>query len=374
MKLLVYIEPTSYVVDLCRELAKQGPADQAIVFLGENRTQSWDVDLSNLPNARVLRGSPAGRMLVLARLVLDHRVRLLHLAGWSGPYLLCALALAVVRGVPVGIETDTQRPREEPWIRRAAKRLLFPPLFSMVTRFFPAGRRQAAYLRLYGVPDRRITVAQMTVDVAAIAAFTAGVGQARRRELRDELCGAGTGASTVFLCVSRLEPYKGIGELLRAFSSVTADARLVIVGDGSMRDQVAAAAAADPRVLACGRRSGEALLACYACADALVVPSLADQWGLVVNEGMAAGLPVIATDAVGATDDLVEDGESGFVVAAGDPAALAGKMSVFCGDAALRQRMGSAGRALISRWTISDEAGILLEAWREMEAGCARSM
>ena len=78
-----------------------------------------------------------------------------------------------------------------------------------------------------------------------------------------------------------------------------------------------AAAARDPRIRVVGHLSGNALAQAYREAHVLVVPSLYEPWGLVVHEGLAYGLPVIATDQVGAADDLVDPDVNGFVVACG---------------------------------------------------------
>jgi len=67
----------------------------------------------------------------------------------------------------------------------------------------------------------------------------------------------------------------------------------------------------------------EALPALYAEADALVLPSRHDGWGLVVNEALASGIPVVATTAVGAATDLLREGETGFLVPPADVGALA---------------------------------------------------
>jgi glycosyltransferase involved in cell wall biosynthesis len=87
----------------------------------------------------------------------------------------------------------------------------------------------------------------------------------------------------------------------------------------------------------------------YAACDVLVVPSVStrtfrEPWGLVVNEAMNRGLPVIASDAVGAAaGGLVQDGRNGLVVPAGDAAALAAAIGRLGEDAQMRVRLGAAG-------------------------------
>ena len=80
-------------------------------------------------------------------------------------------------------------------------------------------------------------------------------------------------------------------------------------------------------------------------------PSHTDPWGLVVNEAMACGLPVIASDAAGCTADLVEDDWNGRVVRRGDVAQLASAMEELGRDSALRARMGNHSQERILRYS-----------------------
>ena len=95
----------------------------------------------------------------------------------------------------------------------------------------------------------------------------------------------------------------------------------------------------------------------YAASDVLVLPSIPtrtfrEPWGLVVNEAMNRGLPVIATDAVGAAaGGLVRDGRNGLVVPAGDSTALAEALGRLAGDAPLRARLGAAGAEDVRAFT-----------------------
>ena len=121
---------------------------------------------------------------------------------------------------------------------------------------------------------------------------------------------------TRYLFVGRLIERKGLDVLLEAFAGV-AGGELEIAGDGPLRPMVEAAAARDPRIRYIGHAAGDALASAYREADALIVPSLYEPWGLVVHEGLAHGLPVIASDEVGAAADLIEPDINGYVVATG---------------------------------------------------------
>lgn len=162
------------------------------------------------------------------------------------------------------------------------------------------------------------------------------------------------------LFVGRLEEEKGVRVLLEAWrrARTGAGSALALAGTGPLRAQ---AEAAGPGVHALGFVPYDHLPSLYAAADALVLPSIPtatfrEPWGLVVNEAMHQGTPVIATDAVGAAvGGLVRDGENGLVIPAGDAGALAGALERLAGDPALRERLGRRAR--------EDVAAFSHEAW-----------
>jgi len=125
-----------------------------------------------------------------------------------------------------------------------------------------------------------------------------------------------SGRDTRFLFVGRLIERKGLDVLLEAFARFEGG-ELWIAGDGPLDEAVSAAAARDRRIRLVGHVAGEDLGDLYRESDVLVVPSLYEAWGLVVHEGLAHGRPVIATDQVGAADDLIDPGVNGYVVPAG---------------------------------------------------------
>jgi glycosyltransferase involved in cell wall biosynthesis len=405
MRLLIYVEPTSYLLPLWREIAARSRVDTRLVFLEENLTQAWNIDLDDDPRVEVLRGSRGSKLLRIWHLLGDPRTELVNLAGWGHPLLLATLLLAWARGIPVCIESDTQYDPSTQWWRSTLKRLLLPILFRIPQRFFPAGSRQADYFKRYGACASRIRIAQMTVDVRAIASEVQRLrqhnaketlnnssaviasaarqsslpikltvpGSPRRCAPRDDGLnqrvsnGTPTGQGCVFLYVGRLEEYKGIRDLLTAFTRMKgAHGRLVIVGDGSLSDLVRAAAQQNPDIEYLGRLSGEELLRAYARAHVLVLPSRVEPWGLVINEAMAAGLAIVATDRVGCVDDLVHEGVNGLVVPSADPTRLAEAMQTLAGQVGLLAGMGQASSAIIASWTIEDEARILMTNWDEL--------
>jgi glycosyltransferase involved in cell wall biosynthesis len=153
-----------------------------------------------------------------------------------------------------------------------------------------------------------------------------------------------------FLFVGRLVAQKGAFDLLHAYGTLPARLReeigLVFVGDGVERAELQRRAA-DMKpgcIQFAGFAQREQLAAYYALAEALVFPTHSDPWGLVVNEAMACGLPIIATSAAGCTADLVQDGWNGCVITTGNLEELSTAMTGIGADTELRLRMGQRSR------------------------------
>jgi glycosyltransferase involved in cell wall biosynthesis len=171
-----------------------------------------------------------------------------------------------------------------------------------------------------------------------------------------------------FLYVGQLIERKGVLELLEAFARVSGG-RLFIAGDGPLEDAVRAAGAADARIEVLGHLGQPALESLYAKVDALVVPSRYEVWGLVVNEAMAFGLPVVVSDTVGAVDDLVYDGVTGVIVPAGDVGALTDAMKDVGSWSLTRRAACSAqARTMVGSWSIVAAADGIVAASRAAHA------
>jgi glycosyltransferase involved in cell wall biosynthesis len=171
------------------------------------------------------------------------------------------------------------------------------------------------------------------------------------------------------LFVGRPSREKGTQTLLlawRASGLAASPAALVLVGGGPDRSRAAATSAVarsdegplrHDGVIEAGRRDAHELRNFYAGSDVVVIPSIPtptirETWSLVANEAMNQGVPVIATDAVGAAaGGLVRDGRNGLVVPAGDPRALAEALRRLHDDPALRDRMGATGREDVRAFT-----------------------
>ena len=312
--LMVYLEPTPYVLALIRRVTSRAGVPVDVFFVTADLSQQWNLSLDGV-SARYLPAGTFASCKAIAGRIFSGTYGIVHLAGWGHPVLFAAMLLARLKRIPVAVETDTTLPVGQRRTKGVAKRLLYPAMLRIPSLFLPGGTRQKRYLQHYGVPEHRIVVAQMTVDVAGIITAVDATNPDARQARRTAWGCAPD--DCVFLFVGRIEPEKGIGCLLEAFAQTYArcdKVALVIAGDGALCGIVELAQTKSQRIRWLGRLTGDALWNAYASADVLVLPSLFEPWGLVVNEAMAASLPVIASDRVGCVDDLVVDGETGSVV------------------------------------------------------------
>jgi glycosyltransferase involved in cell wall biosynthesis len=236
---------------------------------------------------------------------------------------------------------------------------IFYPLTRYIYRHADAivvyGEHTKRFLIGEGVAPERISVAAHAVDNNA---YNREVSEEEKAALCQQLDLTASQRTVLFL--GRLEEVKGLPYLLQAFSSLPLDGSvLVLAGTGSKQQEMEALAqelGIAERVRFAGYVPSQEAVVYYSLASLLVLPSITlakskELWGLVVNEAMNQGVPVVVTDAVGAAaGGLVQDGVNGYVVPERDSQALAEAMQRILDDAELRQRMGRAARQSVIGW------------------------
>ena len=172
----------------------------------------------------------------------------------------------------------------------------------------------------------------------------------------------------VALYAGKLSPRKRPLDLVRAAARIAADCPLsvVLVGDGSERrtleDEIGRAGLRYARIT--GFVNQGEISRYYAACDVLVLPSSHEPWGLVLNEAMCFGVPVIASDAVGAAPDLARVGENGAVYPVGDVGALAQALRVILRDPVRRAAMGARSREIVRGYSYDADVQGILDALR----------
>ena len=252
------------------------------------------------------------------------------------------------------------------WARRAGLRALF----ALCDGFLTIGRANAAYYSRLGVAAERLFPMPYAVDNAA---FAAAADAADRAALRARL-GLPPGRPVVLFAgklVERKHPHTLLSAWRRAFpGSGPARPLLAYVGDGAMAASLAAAAGDDPDVRVLGFRNQSEMPGLYTLADLFVLAAEREAWGLAINEAMAAGTAVVASDQCGAAFDLVDD-DVGAVVPPGDVDALAAALARLLPRAGA---LGQAARRRVADWDFdADIRGLELAlGWLRRRGGAGR--
>jgi len=267
------------------------------------------------------------------------------------------------------------------WMRlNSSFHRLFFPLTRYIYRHADAiavyGTHVREYLVSEGVKPDRIFLVPNSVDNDH---YSRKIPERDIRELKQSL--SISDRSKVLIFMGRLVPEKGLPVLLNAFASIDHDnVYLVIAGSGPMEKELKQQArylGLDNHVRFPGYIPVEETIRYYASADLLVLPSITtalfkEPWGLVVNEAMNQGIPVIASDAVGAAaGGLVQDGKNGLVVPEGDEDALAAAIVEILGNDERRESMSAHARTQVKAWNHEVMADGFLEALRYVGALCS---
>lgn len=227
---------------------------------------------------------------------------------------------------------------------------------------FAAGERTAAYLMRMGFPRERIWTGYDVVDNQAFAAGAA-IARAEADALRNRL----DLPERYFLFVGRFAPEKNLLRLLEAYAGYRQTTGrsawgLVLVGSGPQEPMLRARARELRGVVFAGFQQIDTLPSYFGLASCLVLPSVSETWGLVVNEAMAAGLPVLVSHRCGCVPELVRAGLNGYVCDPFDIERMAGLMEVMSSEATDVNNMGEASRQIVALYTP--------ETWAQSLADC----
>jgi glycosyltransferase involved in cell wall biosynthesis len=269
---------------------------------------------------------------------------------YTAPALITALWAKLYRKRCVLMSETTRDDYARVWWRELPKRILVQGLFDSG---IAGGEPHVRYLQQLGFPPERIA---RFYDVIDNEFYKDEADEARRTcGLRESL----HLPDQYFLYVGRLASEKNVDGLIESFTRYRKSGgtwSLVMVGDGSRRRNLEAQCAAlgiSDHVRFEGLKSARESVRYFAFAGCFVLPSTREPWGLVVNEAMAAGLPVIVSRRCGCAEDLVSSGDNGYLFDPRQPDELAGLLSVMSlAKPETRDAMGQRSRQIIAGYSL----------------------
>lgn len=365
---IIATHPIQYQVPFYRYLAEQG-VPLKVFFLcrrgleqtfdpGFRRLVAWDIpllegfDYEFVPNLR-REGKPE-RFLGLVNPALLTKLRRRNFSAvWVHGYRTLSMLGAILAArsiqLPVLFRADTNVLTSDP--RRWKRFEMFPKL---VAGCLSIGSLNDDFYDLLGMPGDRRFLVPYAVDNERFQSVSRTM---TRREARKDL--SLPQDKLIVLFAGKLVPWKRPDLLIRAFAKIDSpDTHLAIVGEGHLSEELRTLVErlVPGRVTFLGFLNQSEIGKAYKSANLLVLPSDHEPWGLVANEAMNFDIPVLASDRVGCTPDLIAQGETGSIFPHGNEAALASQLGHLLQDEDGLQRMGQGARRRIDEWSFSQGA------------------
>jgi glycosyltransferase involved in cell wall biosynthesis len=375
--------PIQYQAPLFRKLAEHSEIDLMVYFCSDHGVTEkvdpgfgiafkWDIPLLHGYPYKFLKNfsfnSSPSKTLGLINLGIitelwRNRYDALLIHGYTLAINWIATLGAVATRTPIIFrgETDLLLPRSK-W-KRILKRFLLPRLFKQINAFLFSYTGNADYYKHYGVSDRKFFFCPCAVDNA--------FWQEQAQKLKDQKPTLKQQfgippESPAILFVGKLIPIKRPFNLLQAFEGVPDKLKvwLVLVGDGPLKSDLAQYVKQRSLQNVCftGFKNQSEIAPFYAMADMFVLCSDHDSSPKVLNEAMNFALPVITTNRVGTSPDLVKQGENGFIYPVGDVDTLRSHLLRLLENPELREMMGQHSLEIVSKWSFEEDVKGILAA------------
>lgn len=371
---IVSSHPIQYYAPIFQVLARSGnlqlkvfytwsqTAAAAVPDPGFGRLIQWDIPLLDgyesefVPNLARRPGTDHFFGLHnpdLNRTVERWRPDALLVFGWNSRSHLGALRYFKGR-IPIFFRGDSTLLNRTSVLRTWARSAYLRWVYSHIDVAIAVGSNNRDYYRWSGVPEGRIAFAPHAIDTTRFA-DEQGLHEAKALQWRREL-GIAPSARVV-LFAGKLISLKNPQLLLEAFVAGGSPAHLVFVGNGALEEHLRQLAGGRADIHFLPFQNQLAMPAVYRLGDLFVLPSVSETWGLALNEAMACGRVVAASDKVGGARDLVTQGVTGWVFESGSVAGLAQLLSkaATCDPSVLRV-MGEAAMRASPQWSISAAA------------------
>ncbi|MBW4649287.1 MAG: glycosyltransferase family 4 protein [Kastovskya adunca ATA6-11-RM4] len=388
--LIVASHPVQYAVPLFRLMASHQKLDILVAYCSLQGAEpevdagfgievAWDIPLlDGYPWIQLSNQSPKprlGKFFGLINSKLWNLVRsgdfdaVVAFTGYAYASFWIVAAAAKTTKTPLLFGTDAHElsPRDRQLWKASLKKLLLPQIFRLADTTIVPSSGSVRFMHSLGIPEQLV---QLTPYVVNNEWWIHQAKQVNRASVREQW-EIPQEAPVVLFC-AKFQPWKRPQDVLQAFAKANAsDSYLVMAGEGPLRRELEAEAKAlnlSERVRFLGFVNQSQLPSVYCSADLFVFPSEYEPFGVVVNEAMLCGCPVVASDRVGAGYDLIRHGETGLIYACGDVDALAAVLQDVLPHRERLKQMGEAAYKRMETWSPRENVEALVEAIEKVVA------
>lgn len=377
----VITHPIQYYTPVLQHLAQAAPGQVDVLYCSGELESShsragfgveyrWDVPLLDGYRYRFLKNRAADPSTSsfwgldnpeLSRIIAGRAYSAVVVNGWHFKSAWRAIFACWAHRIPVLIRSDSHL-RSAGTLRKSAKWPLYRSFIPRLDGCLAAGSWSREYFENYGAKQHHIFTVPHCIDNRRFAQQT-DLLRARREELRRQW-NIPAGA-IVFLFAGKFIAIKRPLDFVSAVGRCAAERPSVVglmAGDGPLREQCEEQArSTGAPIRFAGFLNQTKIAEAYAVADAVVVPSAAETWGLVVNEAMASGLPCIVSDRVGCSPDVIARGITGDIHPMGDVAALSRVLAQYA-ESDMLSAMGRNAKRKIESYSVQAAGDALLAA------------
>jgi glycosyltransferase involved in cell wall biosynthesis len=382
--LLIASHPVQYAAPIFRRMAQHPRLDILVAYCslqgatpgldaGFGREVAWDIPLlEGYPWLQLKNISPQPGLghffgLInpgLGRLILKENFdAVVAYTGYAYLSFWLAAAGAKLKQTPLLFGTDSHdvSPRDKQTWKVRLKKSVLPYIFRLADAVIVPSTGGVKFMRALGIPEQRVHLTPYVVNNDWWLEQAAQVDRAKvRRQWQIP-----AEAPVVLFC-AKLQPWKRPQDILHAFARIhVLGTYLVFAGDGPLQTELEAAAQAlhvFERVRFLGFVNQSQLPAVYRASDLFVLPSEYEPFGVVVNEAMLCGCPVVVSDQVGARYDLVRDGETGRVYPSQDINALVEILQNLLVNPENLKQMGKKAHKRMETWSPRENINSFIQA------------
>ena len=363
MKKIAYITslPTPYRTPLLARIAKNPDIDLKVFYCSASApSREWELTLGETAHfSEILPGKTIHVPFInieskinssVLRKLKEGKFDCLIIGGYNHLTMIIAIFWAVLNKVPYLLSSESHLlNKRKPW-KNLLKSLFVGLIVRKASAYLPTGKFAGEYFINYGAETNRIFYFPNTPDVQFFLDETNKYRE-KKNSIKEEL---EIPNKIIIFFSGRLIKVKGVFTLLKAFKIVKEEFKnvsLLLAGNGILREELENFVTGNKidDVLFAGFTKPEILPKYYAIADIFVLPSNHEPWGVVVNEAMASGLPIVLSDKVGARGDLLEEEKNGFCFESGNYRELARVFKLMLSNPEKLIEMGKRSKEIIKK-------------------------